>query len=183
MNYKKTDYITNAVFLNHDTLTMDNRLAHVLIDSAMDFCPSYKVYRDLYADKVIPPKEREFLKKVYPLDMSRQTGRKVMFHGPTMQQLKTLLKDECVGQTLVGNDAKRGQAKELLAKCLNVVNKNNQPYTAADDMAQDQALRIGLDRDEGILLVNLGPTAVCIICWIEGPMEGFFYFKPSDMNF
>ncbi len=75
-----------------------NRTAEKLVELAMDHCPSYKIYRNLFPGKVIPRREREFLKKVYPIDMSRKTGRQIKFHGLTYQKLKTLLrvKDECI---------------------------------------------------------------------------------------
>lgn len=157
-------------------------LAHVLFEGAMNSHPSYQVYRDLFPGGVIPPNAREFLKIVYKIDMSRKIGQPVKFHGPTYDQLKALLKDECITSGV------RGQVKELLAKCFGVVNSNNEPYTAADDKAGDQAIRFGIDRVNGILSIKFGTdrpgdnSITCAICVLEGPMEGFFYFDPKNMD-
>jgi hypothetical protein len=164
-----------------------DRLAEMMIDGAMDFDPAYKVYRDLFPDNVIPPKERKFLKFMYPIDMSRRARQQVKFHPPTFQQLKTLLRDECIGTTVISDETKRREAKALLAMALGVVNMNNTPYTAADDKAGDPAIRIGIDRDDGIFGIRLGTDKSnapisCAICVLEGPMEGFFYFDPKKMG-
>ena len=165
-----------------------NELAKMMIEGAMDFCPSYKVYRDLFSNNVIPETERKFLKIVYRMDVSRLTRRPIKFYAPGYQVLKGLLEGECMDLTLVSDDTKRGQAKELLASILDVVNKNGTPYTAADDMAEDRAICIGLDRAEGLFVIKLGKDTTgssftCAICMLEGPMEGFFYFNPDVMDF
>ena len=79
-------------------------------------------------------------------------------------------------------------AKQLLATILDVVNRNGTLYTAADDMAEDQAIRIGLNRADGLFVIKLGKDTsgcpfTCAICMLEGPMEGFFYFNPIVMEF
>ncbi len=163
-------------------------LAEMMIEGAMDCCPSYKVYRDLFPDNVIPPKERRFLKIVYPMDVSRLTGRQNRFYAPLYPVLKILLEGECMSETIVRDDAKRGLAKQLLASILEVVNRDGTPYTAADDVAGDQAIRIGLDRAEGIFVIKLGKDTTessftCAICMLEGPMEGFFYYNRDVMHF
>ena len=168
--------------------TQMTELTEMMVEGAMDMCPTYQVYRDLFPDSVIPPKERRFLKLVYPLDMSRLTGEQIKFYDRGYQVLKALLDGECMEQHTVGDDTKRGLAKQLLATILDVVNRNGTLYTAADDMAGDQAIRIGLNRADGLFVIKLGKDTsgcpfTCAICMLEGPMEGFFYFNPIVMEF
>ena len=165
-----------------------NGLAETMIESAMDFCPSYQVYRDLFLDNAIPPKERKFLKIVYLIDISRLTGKQIKFYDRGYAMLKALLEGECMEQTTVSDATKRGLAKELLASILGVVNRNGTPYTTADDLAGDRALCIGLNRADGIFVIKLGKDTTgasftCAICMLEGPMEGFFYFNPEVVEF
>lgn len=165
---------------------MVSPLANMLLDAGLDFDPSYNVYRALFPNREIPPREREFLKKVYTLDVSRLSGRAVQF--PAYGELMALLKDECTapGEMLINNNATRGQAKELLARWLNVQNRNGTPYTEADDRAGDTSLRIGMCREDGVLSVRIGPVdndKTCVICVLDGPLGGFFYFDPKEKLF
>jgi hypothetical protein len=142
----------------------------------MDLDPSYDVYRALFPDRKIPPREREFLEKMFTLDVSRLNGVATRF--PAYEELLDLLKAECCDPgegTLINGDAARGRAKELLAKWLNIRNRNGKPYTEKDDRARDTSLRIGLCRKLGLLVIAVGDRERSI-CMLDGPLGGFMYF-------
>ena len=142
----------------------------------MDLDSSYDVYRALFPDRKIPLRECEFLKRMYTLDVSRLNGVATRF--PAYEELLDLLKDECntPGEEGINGDAARGRAKELLAKWLDIRNRNGKPYTEADDMARDMSLRIGMCRELGLLVISVGSRKECGICVLDGPLGGFMYF-------
>lgn len=166
---------------------MASSLANMMLDAALDFDPGYDVYRDLFPNREIPAHEREFLKSMYPLDVSRASGRAIKF--PPYEEFKTLLKDECTepGETLINNNTTRGQVKELLASWLKGTNQHGAPYTAADDRAGDTSLRIGMCRADGLFVVKIGSDnntcKSCLICVLDGPLGGFLYFDPRERLF